>query len=91
VKHGGFPWETPAGNGMLGGRPQLTAGIRAGSYIVSVATSAIERQSSRSKQMSQGRLGGMRCVAMARIRLRSGQEVGCWNWDEGVLQMRTRS
>ena len=31
---GWFPWETPAGNGLLGGRPQLTAGIRAGSYAI---------------------------------------------------------
>jgi hypothetical protein len=31
---GKIPWETPAGNGMLGGRPQLTAGIRAGSYTI---------------------------------------------------------
>jgi hypothetical protein len=37
---------------MLGGRPQLTAGIRAGSYYLSVAMSAIERQSRWAKQMS---------------------------------------
>ncbi|SPE26106.1 hypothetical protein SBA5_520002 [Candidatus Sulfotelmatomonas gaucii] len=34
MRSGWFPWETPAGNGLLGGRPQLTAGIRAGSYVL---------------------------------------------------------
>ena len=57
VKHGGFPWETPAGNGMLGGRPQLTAGIRAGSYGLSVAMSAIERQLSRGETNELGANG----------------------------------
>jgi hypothetical protein len=32
---------------LLGGRPQLTAGIRAGSYTLSVPTSANQRQSIR--------------------------------------------
>jgi hypothetical protein len=55
-KLGWFPWETPAGNGLLGGRPQLTAGIRAGSYILSVPTSAKQRQSRRAALWD----GGMR-------------------------------
>jgi hypothetical protein len=52
-KLGWFPWETPAGNGLLGGRPQLTAGIRAGSYIFSVPTSANQRQLSASQGEKQ--------------------------------------
>ena len=58
-----FPWETPAGNGLLGGRPQLTAGIRAGSY-------ALECSNLRNPASIERRAGPCRSLAEPSLRVR---------------------
>ena len=60
-----FPWETPAGNGWLGGRPQLTAGIRAGSYALECSNLRFARSNQQwaASRFSQcGSISAPRCI-----------------------------
>ena len=90
---GRFPWEMPAGNGKLGGRPQLTAGIRAGSYAHECSNlrnpASIERGmwdgDVRGARSGAGSLRAVRCETLKLLDLMSLK-----GHDDGTNRLLTR-